>query len=552
MKKVKGRRDKRQKRAPSKKLRISVIYSIAVLSFTGLIFREAYIQVANGAMFRNSEVNTQFIHVPVTPQRGWIYDANGQVLASDRPIDSIVFNNLTIMSSAEYHQEANELAPVLNTTPNKMYTLISTDKRDLQIPLVKNASVSQIAFVAEHQQDLPNVQVNQTYQRQYPQGDLAGQVLGYVGSITAQNEKEYASKGYINSQQVGVSGLEYQYESLLQGKPGAEALTVNNSNNTVLDVGMIPSPTPGDNIQLTLDGHMQAQAQMIVQNLINSSTNKSVIKEASAVMLNVRNGGVISMVSYPYLNPNWYTDGKGINSTQANYLANSGAQENYVIQSRAYPGSTVKPANLITALDNGVLNPYTEIDDTGYMYIGGTRINEDMNMAFGWLNSTRAIAVSSDVFFYTVGLELGKWYGSTATSGGSYPSKDGSYQNYLNTDYAKGLNTVFQGEANFGLGPLTGIDLPGEIRGIYYNEDAPQGYAQVPYNLQQSESSIATTGQYVNHGTPAVLAESGIGQEQEYTTMQLGEYAMTLADNGEKLKPHLLSMASLVPTEMAT
>ncbi|GEO26479.1 penicillin-binding protein [Alicyclobacillus acidoterrestris] len=533
-----------------KMLRINTVYFIIFLSFTGLILRGAYVQIVKGPTFRNAEVNTQFVRVAETPQRGWIYDANGQVLAWDTPSDTIVLDNFTSIPKTTLHKVANELAPVLNKTPQALYHTMTTDKTDLQIPLQTNATKSQIAYVVEHKSDLPNVEITQTYQRQYPEGDLAGQVLGYVSSITAQNKNQYLKKGYIVSQKVGTTGIEQEYESKLQGKPGEELLTVDPSTGTVQTVGSAPAATPGDNLQLTLDGHMQAEAQNIIMNDINSSDNKSLITNAAAVMLNVKTGGVISMVSYPYLNPNWFTSGKPMTSAQVNYLENSGAQLNNAIQDIQNPGSTVKPANLLTALKQGAITPDYTLDDEGGLYIGKTWLNEDEGMRFGWLDPIHAIAVSSDVFFYEVGLRLGKWFGSSSVSGGSYPPSDGSYQHYLNTDFAKGINALFQGEWDFGLGPKTGIDLPGEEPGQFYIYDTSKE-KEIPYDLQASEASIKKTGEYANNGTPASLAEAGIGQSQSFTTMQLAEYAMTLANNGKKLQPHLLDKV-YSPTDTPT
>lgn len=530
---------KKKKITPAtKKFRLNMVYAISFLALSGLVVRAAYVQVVNGSKFSKQETKIQFVNVPALPQRGWIYDANGKVLAWDKPADEIVVDNFAGTSKKQDHQIANELGPVLKVAPSALYKKMRGDKNSLQIPLTTQATQSQIAFVAEHQSQLPGVEIHQAYSRQYPQGDLAGQVLGYVSSITAQNASYYHDqKGYLYSQKVGASGLEQQYESILQGKAGVKLLNVNPSTNSVQTVGYSPAPVSGNNIQVTLDGHMQAEAQMILKHMIDKSPNHKIITDASAVMLNVKTGGVISMVSYPYLNPNWYTAGKQLNAQQVQYLKTSGAQENYAIQAPEYPGSTVKPANFITDMNNGVLTPNTKIDDQGFIRIGTGIIHEDAGIAFGWVNPIRAIAVSSDVFFYEMGLHLGKWFGSSTTNGGTYPPKDGSYQHYLNTDFIKGVNHLFQGEWNLGLGPKTGIDLPNESAGRFYIEN--RGHA-VPFNLQKSEASVKKTGQYVNHGTPEDLAFGSIGQSQQFTTLQLATYAMNLANMGKKLKPHVL------------
>ncbi|GMA56569.1 hypothetical protein GCM10025858_10720 [Alicyclobacillus sacchari] len=294
-----------------------------------------------------------------------------------------------------------------------MYQVMQSQPGALQVTLASNVTDAQVAFVVEHQTELPGVQVVQDYQRQYPYGDLAGQVLGYVGAITAQNASQY--KGYLYSQKVGETGIEYEYEHMLQGKPGYDLVTIDSAGNAVGSVGEI-APVDGDNIQLTLDGREQAEAQMIMQNMIDSnSANKNNITDAAAVMLNVKTGGVIAMVSYPYLDPNWYTNGSYVH--HVNYLENSGAQLNNAIDTYNYPGSTVK-ANMLTALKAGVVTPKTLIEDDGYIYIGTQRKNEDEGFVFGLVNPIEAITVSSDVFFYEVGLHLGKWFGSTTTSGG--------------------------------------------------------------------------------------------------------------------------------------
>lgn len=526
-----------EKRARRRGVRTNVIYALVFLSFTSLIFRASYVQIVEGKTYRQSELTTRFTKIPVLPQRGWIYDANGQVLALDKPTMSIVLNRYTVLSDEQYQQIAKTLAPVLETTANKLYQeMLKGDSGSLQVPLANDVTDAQVAFVAEHQSLLPNVQVVQDYTRSYPNGDLAGHVLGYVGAITAENEAQY--KGYLYSQQVGETGIEAEYEKLLQGKPGYDMVTLDSSGKTAGSVGSVP-PVDGDNIQLTLDGHEQAEAQMIMQNMIDNVSGKNKIEDASAVMLNAKTGGVIAMVSYPYMDPNWVTN--GTLGQHLNYWNQQGVQTNNAITDANYPGSTIKPANLLTALKAGVVTPNTIFQDDGYIYIGTLAKHDDDGEALGSINPIQAIAQSSDVFFYEVGLWLGKWFGSSPTSPGGYPSSDGSMQHYLDTDFVKGINALFQGEVDFGLGTKTGIDLPGEGVGRFYIEDARENYSQVPYDLKASEQSVKKTGQYVNYSSPASLADAGFGQSQMFTPMELAQYVMTLADNGKKLKPHLLA-----------
>ncbi|SIT09803.1 peptidoglycan D,D-transpeptidase FtsI family protein [Alicyclobacillus vulcanalis] len=516
------------------RVRIGVLYGGVFLAMSALIVRLGQVQLVQGAEDRASEQVIHYARIPVLPQRGWIYDANGQVLAWDVPVVKIELVRSRPLSDAVLRREAQLLAPVLQTSEQALYARMTSNPSALQVTLATHVTDAQVAYVVQHQSELPEVQIIQDYERQYPYGDLAGQVLGYVGAITAQNVNQYP--GYLDNQQVGETGLEYEYEHLLQGKPGYRLVAI---NSTGTGVGIVKEVKPigGDNIQLTLDGREQAETQEIIQQMLASTSNRK-ITDVAAVMLNVKTGGVIAMASYPYLDPNWYVNGSYVK--HAHYLTTSGAQMNYAIQAINYPGSTVKPANMIAAMNAGVVNPQTRILDDGYIYVGTQIIHEDGGIAFGWVNPIEALTVSSDVFMYEVGLHLGKWFGSSTTSGGTYPKSAGSYQNYLDTDFAKGINQIFQEEEDFGLGPTTGIDLPYEVPGEFFIEDYRKGNIQVPYNLQASEASIAKTGKYVNYGSPASLADADIGQSQMFSPIQLAVYAMTLADQGIRLKPHLL------------
>ena len=528
---------RRQQRQPSKLRakpkkrvftpRIGVVYSLVFLSFTTLILRLGYLQIAQGSTFRKEATTTSLTKIPVMPARGWIYDRSGDLLAYDQPIYSVY---LTRMKNQNDQFMANELAPWFNTTPAHVMQLMQAQQGYSTITLFKDITPKQLALIEENHGSLPGINVVVDSQRAYPNGDLAGQVLGYVGPITPQNQNQYPN--YLPLQSVGETGLEAEYESLLQGKVGYQVME---GNQGATSVGYSPAPTSGDTLQLTLDGRLQADAQEQMMNLIKTSAFGSQIKQGAAVVLNVHTGGVLAMLSYPYLDPNWYTNGSFVKHAQ--YLQTSGAQMNYAIQGPLYPGSTVKLANLLTALKYGAITPSTTIFDTNWTQIGTGFFHGDG--AAGLTGVLKAVAISDETFFYHLGLNLGKWVGSTATTGGSPPAGM-SYTHWLNTDFATGITRLFQGEESFGLGQLTGIDLPGEQKGIFYIEDSLKQYIQVPINPQTAAQSLQKTGRYVNHGTPVDLAFAATGQSQEFTPIELAQYVATIANGGKRLQPHLL------------
>jgi penicillin-binding protein 2 len=513
-------------------MRVNVIYGMVFLSFTGLILRLGYVQIVKGTWFREQAQTTSLNKVPVLPARGWIYDTNGNLIAYDKPSYSVFLTRLPHVHQ-DYAAIAQALAPHFKVTAKSIMDVIDKNKAYATTTLFKNITPDELAYVEENQSQFPGVSVEIGSQRYYPYGDLAGHVLGYVGPISGSDTAYYANKNYLtNIQSVGLNGIEKQYEAELQGTVGQQVLLVNSRGTSTQRLGFDPPQQSGQSLQLTLDAHLQAVAQQSVMDTIQKSPYGSEIHNVGAVMLDVKNGGVLSLVSYPYYDANWYMNGDFLK--HENYLKSSGAQINNAMQDPNYPGSTVKPANLIAGLNAGVVTPSTIFQDQPTTRIA-TDIRHD-DAYHGTLTPALAITESCDTFFYRVGLMLGKWYGSTESNPGHWPGGM-SLQTWLNTDLVKGMNAMFHTEWTFGLGQLTGIDLPYEQAGNFFIEKDGN---EVPYDLQKSEQSIQKTGQYPTRSNPVDLAFAGIGQSQQFTPMELAQYVMTIADNGKKLQPHLL------------
>lgn len=525
-------------------LRVSFVYSTVFLALSTLVVRLGYLQIVKGSQFRTLASAEQLNRVLVLPTRGWIYDANGNLLAYNKPVFSIYLTKLPVREQ-DLNTIAAKLSPVLKLPQERILANIqdATALRQSTIRLMQNVSNEQLSYVVEHKSQLPGVYVVPESQRFYRYGDLGGHIVGYVGPISESTYGYYTNQlKYNPSQIVGQSGLELKYESVLQGKYGYQVMR--SKQGTPMQVVSYDSaPVPGSNLVLALDANLQAQTQNILMNAVTHSKYRSDIPDAEAVMLDVKTGGVLALASYPYLDPNWYTDGSF--SRHAHYLTTSGAQLNNVVQSPRYPGSTVKPANAIACLNYGAITPMTTLYGYPNIYIGTAKLSNN-GEDNGFVNPQQAIAVSSDTFFYEISLMLGKWFGSgpNPNNGGTYLGHS-SYLSWLHSDFVKGLNALFHTEWDFGLGPKTGIDLPGEQPGWFYIEDSRHGYRRVTYNLQAAENAIRRTELYVNYGTPVDLAFAGIGQTQAFTPIQLAQYTATIANNGVGLQPHLV--AKIVP-----
>jgi penicillin-binding protein 2 len=523
--------------------RMNVMYGLVFVSFTSLILRLGYLQIPHGAYFRNQATTTSLNKIPVLPARGWIYDRSGNLLAYDQPSYDVDITQLPHIHQ-DFEAISGQLAPVFHTTTSAVMSIISQNTAYASFTLFKKITPAQMAYVAEHQSQLPGVSITIGSERKYPEGDLAGHVLGYVSPIFAQDKDKYHKLGYLPSQHVGQGGIEYVYESLLKGKVGYQVVQTNSQGTPLKNLGFDPPQTPGDYLQLTLDGRVQAATQQAIVTAISKSKYKPNIEDAEAVMLNVKTGGVLALVSYPYLDPNWYINPEELVKHQ-NYMT-SGAQVDHAIMSPHYPGSTVKPANLLTALKYNVITPTTSIIDHYTTYIGLSSIHDDGN--HGYVDPVKAVTVSCDTFFYHVGLMFGQWLGSNASNGG-HPAGGISVQTWRDTDFAKGIAMLFQGEWSFGLGQPTNIDLPGEVTGNFWIEkNYNQKSIEVPFKLSDVQQQLKKTGLYVNYGSPMDLAFGAIGQSQQFTPIELAQYVATIANNGIKLQPHLLK--AIVPSDM--
>lgn len=531
--------------------RVNFVYTILSVACVGLILRLSYLQITKSAQLKSEAITTTVNTIPVLPARGRIYDANGALLAYDKPQEVLYYTQIQGINTSykQIVKLANQLGPVFNISPRQITHTIwsdinsSTDYATISLlPPGQYLNNKELAFVGQNAQTLPGISVQVNGQRVYPFGDFAGHELGYVGPITQTQLSTLVNHGvggyqYSENQVIGQAGLEQVYEKYLRGKVGLEVQNVSTNSNIINGNAYIPKPVSGDNIQLTLNGRLQAVAQEQLQQTVTSyqAKNHTTIPAAAAVVMNVKTGGILAMASYPFIDPNWFTT--NTTGKHFHYLNTPGVQVNNVIQDPAYPGSTVKPANMMTGLKAGVLTPnFQYYDAPGYLYIGNRAQSEDAS--YGWVNDVKALAVSDDKFFYNLGLMLGKWVGSSGTSGGAPIDGIANLQTWRDTYFIKGIMKMVEGELRFGLGRITGIDLPNEQPGQFYIENA-QGI-QVPLNVPKVEKSLKKTGQYVNQGSPFDLAMMAFGQGQRVTPIQLVQYIATIANGGKRLQPHLL------------
>lgn len=516
-----------------RRVRLLCIYGFVVTAVLTLILRLSYLDIVMGKTLHEQAGKSFTASLGVLPNRGWIYDKDMRVLAYNAPSIDVILSRYGV-NSETYPILAKRLAPVLHVDERALLRKMCANSGDKEVSLYDQASNRQVAYIAEHRSQLPGIQCVDDVHRVYTYGSLAGHILGYIQPQPAKDVSLYRAADYLPEQKVGVSGIERQYESTLAGRHGNRVWEVTSSGVPVNEEEIYQRAVAGQSIRLTLDVSLQAIAQQQVLKQIELVHAKLHIHptDAEAVMLDTRTGGVLAMVSYPYYNPNWYVDA-GAYEAHRSYIDNKRLTPiiNHTLTSPRYPGSTVKPVNLLAAMASGAISPDTQISDEGKLMVGTYEAHDWVQSGHGIVDVPTAIQKSCDTYMYQVGMWMANWFGTVP------PGQ--TLTEWNQRDRIVGLNRMLDLEWRFGLGPKTGIDLPGEAGGRFYANDSLK-HVIVPYHLKQAEHQMQTKHVVPNAGLLYDNAFAAIGQMQEFTPLQLAVYAMTIADDGKRLRPHLL------------
>ena len=458
-------------------------FFVAVMALV-ILARYADLQVTQHQDFVTNSDNNR-VHIrPVPPARGVIYDRNGEILADNRPT-----SNLTII---------RERTKDLNNLITKIGSLIRLSDADIkrfykrlerrrpfeQTPLKFNLSAEEQAILAVNEYLLEGIKVSARLTRSYPKGELFAHVVGYVGRINDRELRTIDSIKYSGTDSIGKIGLEKFYEKYLLGEVGSEQVETN-AKGRVMRVLDQTDPIAGDDLVL----HLDSRLQQISYDAFDG-------ERGALIAMDIRNGGILAMVSAPSYDPNLFVS--GISQKSYDLLVNSTEKPlfNRAIRGQYPPGSTVKPLFGLIGLSNQDITTDTKIDDPGFFIMEGIeRPWRDHNSKRGGHGSgvdlAKAIIESCDVFFYEMGIKTG-------------------------------IDALSSQSAIFGLGAKTGIDLPGEASGI------------MPTRKWKKESRNATwyNGDTIN---------MSIGQGFMLTTpLQLAVMTSRIASKGNIIQPQIV------------
>lgn len=371
--------------------------------------------------------------------------------------------------------------------------------------LADSISTKTIAELEERSDEFPGVIIESVPSRKYVDAKYAGQLIGHVGPIDAEELAKNRDAGYKMTDIIGKSGVELTTEGYLRGTNGYRRVEVddNGKPRTVSEEAV----KPGSDVVLTIDMGLQKVAMdSLAKNikLIRQSSDKKNRHDAfagAAVAIDVNTGEVLALANYPSYDPAIFvadTDDKAAQKAKAalgDPKNTTTSEYNRAIAGIYTPGSTFKPLIGIAALEERKTTPYETYFDRGYETFDGLMLKSieynQYRAGLGTVNLITAIQKSSNPYFYNLGNKVG-------------------------------IDNIVKWAKRFGLGQKTGIDLLGESKGIISSREYKKKVEPYPW-------------------TAADTAQTSIGQMyNSFTPIQLANYAATIANGGKHLKPHII------------
>lgn len=552
--------------ADSNRVRLGALGIVAVSLFLALFARLWFLQGIERQEFEAASVSNRLRVIHTEGPRGRILDRNGKVIVDNRTsvvvaldreplreqlsgLDERIPEDVERMKeilAEDFSHIAEALTSLgLPTTVEDVWERFADKRFSPQepVPVAEDVSVEVEQYLLERASEFPGVVVERRSVRDYPYGPLAAHLIGYVGEI---NEEELVARGgelpgdsvpasetpavevaggkpYELGDSIGKTGVERAYENDLRAAPGRRTIEVN-AKGEMLDVVSEDAPVPGDDVWLSIDIDLQAHAERLLAERIDSlrggtdrQGRSTTAPQGSVVITDPNNGQVLAMASYPTYDP--ATIVNGISSevwAQFQDPASGLPLNNWAIQGTYAPGSTFKPFTALAGLRSGFLRPGNEtFADSGVYRLQNCsgqkcEFQNAGRQAYGSVDLPRSLTVSSDTYYYRIGEQLWLSRGTT----GETPIQDTALE--------------------FGLGQATGIELRGEAAG---RMPTPQSRKEA----HESNPEAFPYGDWYT-GDNVITA---IGQGDVLVTpLQLVNAYATLANGGSLMRPHTVSQVT--------
>lgn len=466
--------------------RVVVLGILMVLSI-----RVGYLVIIRGAFYQDLSAGNSVRSIFLPAPRGIIYDRNGIALVQNVPSLELVATPANLPDTDDDRRMlAERLRSIFSFDDGEPEATLLSLKNDLGSSVILKSSVLQdeSLLFSSRLSEFPGIVLERSAIREYVDGPVFSHILGYEGKVFAEDLKAHPE--YLPTESIGRQGVEKSYETILRGKRGTERVEVDSLGRVKKALGLF-DPERGSDVVLTIDSELQR----LIFDVLSAELVSKDLRRAAAIALDPRDGSVLALVSLPSFDNNLFA--KGISGTDYDVLLSDDALPlfNRAIAGEYPPGSTIKPLIASAALAEHIISPEKQIESRGGISIGKFFFGDWK--AHGFTDIRRAIAVSSDVYFYSVG--------------GGYGDVSGL-----------GMERMKRYEALFGYGSELGIDIPGEKDGFLPDPEWKQERFHERWYI--GDDYHAAIGQGYVLATPLQVLDS----------------IATVANGGTLWKPHLV------------
>jgi len=428
--------------------------------------------------------------VPAIPNRGLIVDRNGVILARnfsaytleitpaklDRPLEVVI-------------DELSKLVDIQPKDRKRFKRLTEESKTFESLPIRTRLSDEEVARFAAQGYRFPGVDIQARLFRQYPLGQTASHMIGYIGRVNKRDaerlEEGEDAANYRGTEYIGKEGLEKSYEKELHGITGYDEIEVSAGGRAVRTLSRT-SPTPGNNLRLSVD----IELQKIVEQAFGE-------RRGALVAIEPATGDILAYISMPTFDPNLFVEGIDIKSWDDLNTSLDKPLLNRPLIGTYPAGSTFKPYMALAALQSGKRTPEMAINDPGYFWFGNNKFRDDKEGGHGRVDMYKSIVQSCNTYYYNLANDLG-------------------------------IDAIHDFMSPFGFGRLTGVDLENERTGVLPSME----WKRKTYKKPDQQKWYA--GETIS---------VGIGQGyNSFTPLQLAHAIATLSNNGIVMKPHLVKM----------
>jgi len=468
--------------------RVFVFTVLVTVCFFLLLCRLVYLQIWRHDDLRAQAESNRTSIVPIVPNRGLIEDRNGVLLASNYSAYTLEITPSKVPALDATIDALAELVDINLRDRRRFKKLLEESKGFESLPIRNRLTDAEVARFAAQRFRFPGVEIKARLFRNYPYGELASHVIGYIGRInTSEKEKienDDDQANYRGTEYIGKLGVEQSFERQLHGITGVEHIETSAGGRAMRRLSS-SAATPGDTVTLSID----IKLQYLVEQMFGE-------RRGALVALDPKTGEVLAFVSKPTFDSNLFVEGIDQENWQMLNESPDRPLLNRALRGTYPPGSTYKPFLALAALETGTRSASALINDPGFYMFGGHRFGSPENERGGIMDMRRAIVESSNAYFYSLANELGV---------------------EEMHDFMKPL----------GFGEITGIDVLGEVRGVLPNQQWKRAYYKRPEQQKWY---------------PGETISLGIGQGyNSFTMLQLAQATATVSNQGIQYRPRLVT-----------